>query len=59
MIKPNLNVKYSFLSNIAASINPSFSNNNYKFSLNLSFPLFLRNPTNEYKLAKINSKIIT
>lgn len=56
MIKPSLNVKYNLLSNNATSINPSFSNNNYKFGLNLSFPLFLRNPTNEYKLAKINSQ---
>lgn len=56
MIKPSLNVKYNFLSNNATSINPSFSNNNYKFGVNLSFPLFLRNPTNEYKLAKINSQ---
>ncbi len=56
MIKPSLNVKYNFLSNNATSINPSFSNNNYKFGVNLSFPLFLRNPTNDYKLAKINSQ---
>ena len=56
MIKPNLNVKYNFLSNSTSSINPGFSNNNYKFGVNLSFPLFLRNPTNEYKLAKINSQ---
>ncbi len=56
MIKPNLNVKYNFLSNNATSINPSFSNNNYKFGLNLSFPLFLRNPTNEYKLSRIKSQ---
>jgi outer membrane protein TolC len=56
MIKPSLNVKYNFLSNNATAINPSFSNNNYKFGVNLSFPLFLRNPTNEYKLAKINSQ---
>lgn len=56
MIKPNLNIKYNFLSNNATSINPSFSNNNYKFGLNLSFPLFLRNPTYEYKLATIKSQ---
>ncbi len=55
-IKPKLNVSYNFLSNNTSSINPNFSNNNYKFGLNLSFPLFLRNPTNEYKLAKINSQ---
>lgn len=56
MIKPNLNVKYNFLSNNASAINPSFSNNNYKFGVNLYFPIFLRNPANEYKLAKINSQ---
>jgi outer membrane protein TolC len=56
MIKPSLNVKYNFLSNNATSINPSFSNNNYKFGVNLSFPLLLRNPTNEYKLSKIVSQ---
>jgi outer membrane protein TolC len=56
MIKPSLNIKYNILSNNAATMNPSYSNNNYKFGLNLSFPLFLRNPANEYKLAKINSQ---
>lgn len=56
MIKPNLNVKYNLLSNNANSLSPGFSNNNYKFGLNLSFPLFLRNPTNEYRLAKIYSQ---
>ncbi len=56
MIKPNLNVKYNFLSTNASSINPSFSNNSYKFGVNLSFPLFLRNPSNDYKLAKINAQ---
>ena len=46
----------NFLSNNVTSINPSFSNNNYKFGVSLSFPLFLRNPTNEYKQAKIISQ---
>ena len=56
MIKPILNIKYNFLSNNATSLNPNFSNNNYKFGVNLSFPLFLRNSSNEYKLSKINSQ---
>lgn len=56
MIKPNLNVKYNFLSNNNNSVNAAFSNNNYKWGLNLSFPLLLRNPMNDYKLAKITAK---
>lgn len=56
MIKPNLNVKYNFLSNNPTSFNPAFSNNNYKWGLNLSFPLLLRNSVNEYKMAKVISQ---
>lgn len=56
MIKPVLNVKYNFLSNSSSAFNPVFSNNNYKWGLNLSFPLLLRNPTNEYKMAKVLSE---
>ena len=56
MIKPILNVKYNFLSNSASAINPVFSNNNYKWGLNMSFPLLLRNSTNDYKLAKVISQ---
>ena len=56
MIKPVLNVKYNFLSNSSAAINPVFSNNNYKWGLNMSFPLLLRNPTNEYRMAKVLSE---
>ncbi len=52
-IKPNLNVKYNFLSNNPSSANLAFSNNNYKWGLNLSFPLLLRNSVNEYKMSKI------
>jgi outer membrane protein TolC len=55
MIKPVLNVKYNFLSNSSSVINPVFSNNNYKWGLNMSFPLLLRNSTNEYKMAKVIS----
>lgn len=56
MIKPVLNVKYNLLSNSTAAVNPAFSNNNYKWGLNLSFPLLLRNPTNEYKMSKVISE---
>jgi outer membrane protein TolC len=55
MIKPVLNLNYNFLSNSAVAYNPAFSNNNYKWGLNLSFPLLLRNPTNEYKMSKVIS----
>ncbi|MEI6020458.1 MAG: TolC family protein [Bacteroidota bacterium] len=56
MIKPLLNFKYNFLSNNALSAYPSLSNNNYKVGMQLSFPIFLRNPTNDYKMAKINAQ---
>lgn len=56
MIKPVLNVKYNFLSNGNTAINPVFSNNNYKWGLNMSFPLLLRNSSNEYKMAKVISQ---
>jgi len=53
LIKPKLSVNYNFLSGNKTTIDPVFSNNNYKWGANLSFPLFLRNPVNEYKMAKI------
>ncbi|PBQ30598.1 hypothetical protein CNR22_02020 [Sphingobacteriaceae bacterium] len=56
MIKPVLNVKYNFLSNNTSAINPAFSTNNYKWGLNMSFPLLLRNSTNEYKMARVISQ---
>ncbi len=56
MIKPILNVKYNFLSTSSSAINPVFSNNNYKWGLNMSLPLLLRNPRNEYKMAQIVSQ---
>ena len=56
MIKPILNVKYNFLSNSSSPLNPAFSNNNYKWGINMSFPLLLRNPLNEFKMAKIVSQ---
>ena len=56
MIKPVLNVKYNFLSTNNSSFNPAFSNNSYKWGVNLSFPLLLRNPANEYKMAKVISQ---
>ena len=56
MIKPILNVKYNFLSYSTSAINPVLSNNNYKWGLNMSFPLLLRNSTNDYKMAKVISQ---
>jgi outer membrane protein TolC len=56
MIKPMLNVNYNFLSYNPKDLTPAFSNNNYKWGVNLAFPLFLRNPTNEYKMAKVLSQ---
>jgi outer membrane protein TolC len=53
MIKPKLNVNYNFLSSNKTSIDPVFSNNNYKWGANLSFPIFFRNSINEYKMSKI------
>jgi outer membrane protein TolC len=56
MIKPRLNVNYNLLSNNPNAFNPILSTNNYKWGLNLSFPLLLRNSRNEYKMAKINAQ---
>jgi outer membrane protein TolC len=53
MIKPVLNVKYNVLSSGNDFYNPAFSNNNYKWGVNLSFPLLLRNPVNEFKMARV------
>jgi len=55
MIKPKLNVNYNFLSSNSSQINPQFSTNNYKWGLNFSFPLFMRNSTNEYRISKVLS----
>ncbi|MBL7918934.1 MAG: TolC family protein [Bacteroidia bacterium] len=50
-IKPKLDVGYNFLSDNFN--NNSFSLNAYKWNATLSFPLFLRNPRNEFKIAKL------
>ena len=52
MIKPVLNVKYNFLYNNTTN-NVNFSPNNYKWGLNMSFPLLLRSATNDYKMSKV------
>lgn len=53
LIKPVLNLKYNLLSYNPSSITPLFSTNNYKWGLNLAFPLLLRNATNDYKMANV------
>ena len=55
MIKPRLDITYNFLSSNQTSSLPVFSSNSYKWGATLSFPLFLRNPINEYKIASLNA----
>ncbi|MDI1353579.1 MAG: TolC family protein [bacterium] len=56
MIKPVLNVNYNFLTLGTSNTDPSLSLNNYKWGVNMAFPLLLRNPTNEFKLSKVVSQ---
>jgi outer membrane protein TolC len=55
MIKPKFNVNYNLLSTNTSQFNPLFSTNNYKWGFNVSFPLFLRNSINEYRVANVVS----
>lgn len=62
MIKPQLDIKYNFLTNNNGSFNPQLTSNNYKWGATLAFPLFLRTPRNEYKIAGLdvlNAKLET
>lgn len=54
MIKPKLNVNYNLLSYNPNSFSPVYTQNNYKWGADLSFPLLLRRSRNEYKMAKVN-----
>jgi hypothetical protein len=56
MIKPKLNANYNFLSYNPNSYSPVYSQNNYKWGVDLSFPLLLRKSRNEYKMAKLTSQ---
>ena len=56
MIKPKLNANYNFLSYNPNSYSPVYSQNNYKWGVDLSFPLLLRTSRNEYKMAKLTSQ---
>ena len=54
MIKPKLNVNYNALSYNPDSYSPVYSQNNYKWGVDLSFPLLMRKSRNDYKMAKIS-----
>lgn len=56
MIKPALDVSYNFLNPSKEVIFPTLNTNNYKWSASFSFPLFLRKPRNEYKMAFLDAK---
>jgi len=59
MLKPTLNLKYNFLAQTVSGSNNDFDapffQNNYKFGIDFSFPLFLRKERG--KLAMTNIKI--
>ena len=55
MIKPKLDVNYNLLSTNTSQFNPIFSTNNYKWGVNFSFPLFMRNSVNEYRVSNLVS----
>lgn len=54
MIKPKLNFNYNFLSYNYNSFSPVYTQNNYKWGVDLSFPLLFRKSRNEYKMSKLN-----
>lgn len=56
MIKPVLDVSYNFLNTSNDVFMPALNTNNYKWGATFSFPLFLRKPRNEYKMADIEAK---
>lgn len=56
MIKPVLDVSYNFLNTSNEVIFPAINTNNYKWGATFSFPLFLRKPRNEYKMAELDAK---
>lgn len=56
MIKPKLNVNYNFLSYNKTSYSPVYSQNNYKWGVDLSFPILFRKSLNEYRMSKINTQ---
>lgn len=56
MIKPVLDLSYNFLNTSNEVIFPVLNTNNYKWGATFSFPLFLRKPRNEYKMATLEAK---
>lgn len=57
LIKPKLDVKYNLigLNNQSGNL-PYYFNNNYKWGVSFSMPLFLRNPVNNYKIARLETE---
>lgn len=51
-VKPRLDLRYNLLGNTTQAT--TFYTNNYKWGAGFSMPLFLRNPTNDLKIAKLN-----
>lgn len=56
MIKPVLDISYNFLNTSNDIFFPTINTNNYKWGASFSFPLFLRKPRNEYKMADLEAK---
>jgi len=52
MVKPKLDLRYNLLGSTQAG--GTFYTNNYKWGAGFSMPLFLRNPVNELKIARLN-----
>ncbi len=56
LIKPKLDLCYNFLSPYTNEQLNMFNTNNYKWSANISFPLFFRQPYHSYKIAVFEAK---
>ncbi len=56
MIKPVLNLSYNFLNTSNTIMQPVINTSNYKWGASFSFPLFLRKPRNEYKMASLDAQ---
>ena len=56
LIKPILNLNYNFLSPANDQYFNNLSTNNYKWGATFAFPLYLRKPRNEYKMASLLAK---
>jgi outer membrane protein TolC len=53
-LKPKVNINYNFLSeSISENANTNFSMNNYKWGLDFSFPILLRQGRGDLKLTRI------